>query len=624
MATIQKLPPGVVNKIAAGEVIERPASVVKELMENAVDAEAQRIDVSVEKGGADLIRVADDGCGISADELHLAIESHATSKIYDAEDLFRVTTLGFRGEALASIAEISHLSLRSRVATSTSGVELEVYGGERREQVPVGGPVGTTLEIRNLFFNTPVRRKFMKTTQTEMGHISETFNRIALAHPERHFSLRHNQRVIHDLAPVSRWDERIAALFGRDLAESLIEVESSDEETRFAGYVADPSVNRGNNRLQYLLLNGRYIRDRSLQYALGEAYRGLLLTGRFPIAFLRLEVPPDIVDVNVHPTKLEVRFQDGARLYRQLLSGIRNKFLTLDLTPRASSDGEGSGAHDPVKAAHHQQELRDWATGQLTRSTHTAEPPLARESLDSAVPPFRPFGDDLNRTCNEMLTSPDSESAAEGLPHAVRPPTSSEAALPLTAGVPLAGVQVHNRYLITESEDGVVVIDQHALHERVLYEQIRERVLAGSLEVQKLLIPQSVSLSPAEAAAVLEHRETLARLGISIEPFGGDTVLLSSHPAMVTRPDPAELLRQVADELVEGERQPQPRDLLDELLHMISCKAAVKAGDPLAAEEVAALLQQRHLFQDTHHCPHGRPTALVFTCEELDRRFLRT
>ena len=196
MATIQKLPPGVVNKIAAGEVIERPASVVKELMENAVDAEAQRIDVSVEKGGADLIRVADDGCGISADELHLAIESHATSKIYDAEDLFRVTTLGFRGEALASIAEISHLSLRSRVATSTSGVELEVYGGERREQVPVGGPVGNTLEIRNLFFNTPVRRKFMKTTQTEMGHISETFNRIALAHPERHFSLRHNQRAV--------------------------------------------------------------------------------------------------------------------------------------------------------------------------------------------------------------------------------------------------------------------------------------------------------------------------------------------------------------------------------------------------------------------------------------------
>ena len=222
-----------------------------------------------------------------------------------------------------------------------------------------------------------------------------------------------------------------------------------------------------------------------------------------------------------------------------------------------------------------------------------------------------------------MLTSPDSERAAEDLPSAAQLPAASEAAVPLP-GVPLAGVQVHNRYLITESEDGVVVIDQHALHERVLYEQIRERVLAGSLEVQKLLIPQSVSLSPAEAAAVLEHRETLARLGISIEPFGGDTVLLSSHPAMVTRPDPAELLRQVADELVEGGRQPQPRDLLDELLHMISCKAAVKAGDPLAAEEVAALLQQRHLFQDTHHCPHGRPTALVFTCEELDRRFLRT
>ena len=618
MATIQKLPPSVVNKIAAGEVIERPASVVKELMENAVDAGARRIDVSVEKGGADLIRVADDGSGISADQLQLAIESHATSKIHDAEDLFRVTTLGFRGEALASIAEISHLVLRSRVATASSGVELEVHGGARREQAPVGCPVGTTLEIRNLFFNTPVRRKFMKTTQTEMGHISETFNRIALAHPERHFSLRHNQRVVHDLAPVSNWDERIAALFGRELAESLIEVESCDEATRFFGYVADPTVNRGNNRLQYLLLNGRYIRDRSLQYALGEAYRGLLLSGRFPIAFLQLEVPPDIVDVNVHPTKLEVRFQDGARLYRQLLSAIRNKFLTLDLTPRAASEGEETGAHDPVKAAHHQQELRDWATGQLTHSPHPAEPPVVERSRTSAVPPFRPFGDDLSPTCNEVLNSQGSGRAVEDLSTAVSLPALSEAALPLP------GVQVHNRYLITESEDGVVVIDQHALHERVLYEQIRERVLAGSLEVQKLLIPQSVSLSPAEAAAVLEQRETLERLGMSIEPFGGDTVLLSSHPAMVTRPDPAELLRQVADELVEGQRQPQPRDLLDELLHMISCKAAVKAGDPLAAEEIAALLEQRHLFQDTHHCPHGRPTALVFTCEELDRRFLRT
>ena len=618
MPNIQKLPPAVVNKIAAGEVIERPASAVKELMENAVDAGAQRIDVSVEKGGADLIRVADDGCGISADQMQLALESHATSKIYDAEDLFRVTTLGFRGEALASIAEISQLTLRSRVEASSSGVELEVHGGERMEQVPVGCPVGTTLEIRNLFFNTPVRRKFMKTTQTEMGHIAETFNRIALAHPERHFSLRHNQRIVHDLAPMSNWRERISALFGRELAESLIEVESHDEETQFTGYVADPSVNRGNNRLQYLLLNGRYIRDRSLQYALGEAYRGLLLTGRFPIAFLQLSVPPEIVDVNVHPTKLEVRFQDGARLYRQLLSAIRNKFLTLDLTPRVSSDGEGAGAHDPVKAAHHQQELRDWATGQLTNATHPGGAPVTGREPSAATPPFRPFGDQPGVTCSEMLTSTVSERAGEDTATPVPLSASSE-----TAAL-LPGVQVHNRYLITESEDGVIVIDQHALHERVLYEQIRERALAGSLEVQKLLIPQSVSLSPAEAAAVLEQRETLERLGICIEPFGGDTVLLSSYPAMVTRPEPAELLRQVADELVDGQRQPQPRDLLDELLHMISCKAAVKAGDPLAAEEIDALLKQRHLFQDTHHCPHGRPTALVFTCEELDRMFLRT
>ena len=624
MNRIQKLPTGVINKIAAGEVIERPASVVKELMENAVDAGATRIDVNVEKGGADLIRVSDNGCGIPADQVRLAVDSHATSKIYDADDLFRVTTLGFRGEALASIAEISHLVLRSRITDSDAGVELEVNGGQITDPVPSGCPVGTTLQVRNLFFNTPVRRKFMKTTQTEMGHISETFNRIALAHPELHFSLHHNQRLVHDLAPVSQWRDRIASLFGRELSDSLIDVENRDHDIRLAGYVADPSVNRGNNRLQYLLLNGRYIRDRSLQVALGEAYRGLLLSGRFAVAFLRLELPPEIVDVNVHPTKLEVRFQDGARLFRQLLSTVRSRFLELDLTARVPPDENGGGAHDAhdaVQTERHQQQLRDWATGQseLSRDASFSELPTASlGSGGSVVSPFQPFGDDRTRSCSEVLDLPQ---PSDQLATPDSPSTPSPALGPQSR---CSGFQIHNRYLVTESPEGMIVIDQHALHERVLYEQLRERVLAGQLEVQQLLIPQTVVFSPAEAAAVLEQRTTLERLGMRIEPFGGDTVLLSSHPAMIARQTPETLLRQVAEELVEGHRDPQPRDLLDELLHMISCKAAIKAGDPLAAEEIAALLEQRHLFQDTHHCPHGRPTALVFTCEELDRRFLRT
>jgi DNA mismatch repair protein MutL len=291
MPQIRQLPPSVVNKIAAGEVIERPASVVKELLENAVDAGARRIDVALGQGGTDLVRVVDDGCGIAAEELPLAIASHATSKIADADDLFRVGTFGFRGEALASIAEVSHLTLRSRAAAADSGYELEVVGGIRRDVVPCGSPVGTSLEVRNLFYNTPVRRKFLRASQTEIGHCTEAFTRIALAQPQIHFTLRHNDKTLFDLPPTSEWRERIVALVGRELAPALIPLDNRDGDVRLLGFVADPEQSRSNNRMQYVLLNGRFIRDRALQHALGEAYRGLLLGGRFPIAFLRQQVP---------------------------------------------------------------------------------------------------------------------------------------------------------------------------------------------------------------------------------------------------------------------------------------------------------------------------------------------
>src|SRR6267142_1089385 len=334
MARIRQLTSLVVSKIAAGEVIERPASVVKELLENSVDAGATRIDVALGQGGTDLVRVTDNGCGIAAEDLPLAVASHATSKIADADDLFRVATFGFRGEALASIAEVSHVVIRSRQAECDAGHEVEVVGGQRREVVPCGCPVGATIEVRNLFYNTPVRRKFLRASQTEIGHCSEAFTRIALAQPHVHFTLRHNDKLLFDLPPTPNWRERIAAFFGRDLESSLIALDNRDGEVRLFGFAADPWQSRANNRMQYLLLNGRFIRDRDLQHALGEAYRGLLLTGRFPIAFLRLEVPAEAVDVNVHPTKLEVRFADSGRIYALVLGTIRKKFLATDLTAR--------------------------------------------------------------------------------------------------------------------------------------------------------------------------------------------------------------------------------------------------------------------------------------------------
>jgi DNA mismatch repair protein MutL len=686
MPDICRLTASVVNKIAAGEVIERPASVVKELLENAVDSGATRIDLTVEKGGVDLVRVTDNGCGIAADQLFLAVAAHATSKIRDADDLFRIGTLGFRGEALASIAEVSRLALRSRTADSAVGAELEVVGGEMSPVAPCGGPPGTMVEVHNLFFNTPVRRKFLRATQTEMGHTTEAFTRLALAHPDRHFTLRHGEKLVYDLPPGADRLARIAAFFGADLAADLIWIESRDGPVRLSGYVANPSQSRGNQRTQYLFLNGRAIRDRALQHALQEAYRGLLLTGRYPVAFLEIEMPADAVDVNVHPTKMEVRFQDGGQLYSQLLGTLRTRFLTTDLTARFRSPGtnatgqqasgaaevaavgaaqmsvaelagDPTGAHDAESATRMREELVRWAKGELasqsaqapggshaasaaaaawSNETALAESAGGRLAYPSTIP--RPSGRPLELVPIDRQQFGQLDPQRPRAPtHVTPPPVShypSAAQIPGPAGSipPTANpfnarnvaMQVHDRYLIAETDEGVMVIDQHALHERVLYEQLREKILAGALETQRLLIPEPVDLGPAESAAALADRELLAKLGIAIEPFGGGTLLITSYPAMLARLRPADVLRLLVEQLVAGGKAPDRRDMLDEMLHMMSCKAAVKAGDRLTPEEVEALVAQRHLAQDSHHCPHGRPTVLVFTRDELDRQFKRT
>ncbi len=645
---IRRLSQSLINKIAAGEVIERPASVVKELMENSVDAGATRIDVSIEAGGVELIRVADSGSGIAPEELPLAVAAHATSKIAEADDLFRVGTLGFRGEALASIAEVSRLLLRSRTADRQDGAEIEVVGGQASDVAPCGCPVGTTIEVRNLFYNTPVRRKFLRSTQTEFGHVSEAFSRIALANPQIHATLRHNGRSVFDLAGSQSWLERIALVFGRDLADNLIAVESSDGAVRLFGYVAQPTHSRSNNHMQYLFLNGRSIRDRSLQHALGEAYRGLLMTGRWPIAFLWLDMPPEQIDVNVHPTKMEVRFQDSSRLYSQLLSTLRAKFLTTDLTARvdsaqmdsarlasagtpSASENDPASAHDDRHTDRLRQQVVDWAKGKLasfgprsgeaawSTGSRPAGPPAAHQSLELTQLSRSWTSDAAEPVDEEPLPGPIPElpPGGAGVPGAPGDATQAFGTRALKA------LQVHDRYLVAESAEGMLVIDQHALHERILYEHLRERILAGAVEAQNLLVPEPVDLAPAETAAVLEHRALLGQLGLKIEPFGGDTVLVTGYPAMLSNLSPVEVLHALVGQLMSGAKLPDRRDLLDELLHTIACKAAIKAGDRLAPEEIASLLAQRHLIGDPHHCPHGRPTALLFSREELDKQFKR-
>ncbi len=394
--------------------------------------------------------------------------------------------------------------------------------------------------------------------------------------------------------------------FGRELADNLIWVESVEDEVGLSGYAAHPSQSRSHNRMQYFFLNGRHIRDRALQHALGEAYRGLLMVGRYPIAFLAMTMPPELVDVNVHPTKLEVRFQDSGRLYSQLLATLRGKFLTTDLntharsadTPSEATD-DPTASHDAAQTAQLRQQLVDWAKGKVASWG-------ARAGASGATPPSSP---------------PSAPLELRPLGPAWR---RSDAAESGATAPPAPALQVHNRYLVTETDEGVTIIDQHALHERILYEQLRQRVAEGGIETQNLLVPEPVDLSPAEAAAAFEHRDLLAELGVKVEPFGGHTLLLAGYPAMLANMGPADVLRALLERILSGVKRPDRRDVLDDLLHTVACRAAIKAGDRLAPEEITALLEQRHLIDDAHHCPHGRPTALVFTREELDKQFKRT
>ena len=657
MGIINQLPPSVINQIAAGEVVERPASVVKELLENAIDAGATKVDVTVERGGKDLIRIADNGSGLAPEDLPLAFLPHATSKLATADDLFRVATLGFRGEALAAIAEVSRVRCQTRQADGAEGSELTIEGGVAGPILPTGCPVGTVVEVRNLFFNTPVRRSFLKADSTEAGHVLEMFTRIALAYPTVHLTFRSGGKIVHDLPPVTGIGDRVSEFFGRELSGALLWVESRVEATHLWGYVAHPSQSRSSNKGQFLFVGGRYVRDRSLAHALGEAYRGLLMVGRSPVAFLHLEMPPEEVDVNVHPTKVEVRFRDSQRIYSQLLSTVRQTFLASDLhsrlqTPevKATSSPYG-GPREPAPGFKadpsfelnagdaRKREVSSWFDSLPRPQPGPSASTIPPRNAFASGPPlvdwterFRPMTNAAPTTLfDEFGATPSDDSAAPSVGSRSTAGDSEGEALPSTPTSPLRATapssnkvfQLHDSYLIAETDEGMVVIDQHALHERILYEELRNRLERGGVESQRLLVPEPVHVTASEASVLLEQQDALLALGIGVEPFGGDTVLVNSVPAMLAGVAPERLLRDLADHFRSKPLPPTRDALLADLLHMVACKAAIKAGQKLTPEEISAFVDRRHLVADSHHCPHGRPTALIFTKTELERQFGR-
>jgi DNA mismatch repair protein MutL len=578
----------VVNRIAAGEVVERPASVVKELLENALDADPSRIDVVLDQGGVALVRVVDDGSGIEADDLPLAVAAHATSKLRVAEDLERIGTLGFRGEALASVGEVSRLVIRSRTPSGT-GATITVDGGRVGEVQPDGCALGTTVEVHQLFGNVPARRAFLRAPQTEWSHASEAFVRTALAHPGVAFSLTHNGRRVHDLPATDSWRRRIGDLFGTALADRLIEVEGDDGEVSVHGFVGRPEDDVASGRLQHLFVGGRPFRDRSILHAVQEAYRGLLLSGRQPIVFLGFDLPPDAVDVNVHPAKMEVRFREPSRLYRLVLASLRSKFLAANVSTRL----------DPARAAAAVPAFEPYAPADGGGAT--AAPPRTLWS----EPPVRVVA---------PPAAPASAPPAWDVDDTARPAVGDELA-----------VQMHDRYIVVESPEGIEVIDQHALHERLLYERFKAAVETGGIEVQRLLVPERLDLDPAELELVDEHAAALERAGMRVEPFGGSSVIVTTKPALAGDVPAAAIVREVLDRLATASAAGGGASMLvDEILHGFACRAAIKAGDRLSQAEVDALVRDRRAVPEAHHCPHGRPTSLTLSRQDLDRQFRRT
>ena len=606
MNQIRILPQILVNKIAAGEVIERPASVVKELLENAVDAGATRIDVAVEDGGKKLIQVTDNGVGMGREDLSLAFTQHATSKLSDDEDLFAIRTMGFRGEALASIASVSRSRMTSRTAQGQGGFEVSVDGGKQDEVKPTAAAVGTTVQVRDLFFNVPARRKFLRSTNTELAHITEQLTRVALANSQIHFSLTHNGRKNLEL-PASRGPrERIAGLFGEELAETLIEASSNERGVQINALPARPGMSRTSGKWQYFFLNNRYIRDRLLSHALREAYRGLMDPSRFPVAFVYLQIAPEAVDVNVHPTKIEVRFREANTVHSQVLGTLREEFLKSDL---AESMQIEKNQPDHEQQQRVRQAVADYIKSQPIKQERWSFTGKEQGGYTGETGPAQPSsGTELREELNRLFEQDRQKQQGEREPAAA------------TFGRIL---QVHKTYIVSETPEGMIIVDQHALHERILYEKLKQRVAAGELASQQLLVPMPIELNSQQQAILERAKEVLGQVGIELVDFGPKSVAVQSFPAMLGKADPAAVVQDIMDRLTEVPTDMSGEQLLEPVLASMSCKAAVKAGDELKEEEMRQLLADRKLAEMSSSCPHGRPTVLKMSLAELEKQFKR-
>ncbi len=589
--SIRILPPEVASQIAAGEVVERPASVVKELLENALDAGAKSVSVEIAAAGRSLVRVADDGAGIPADELALAIERHATSKLASSEDLFHITTLGFRGEALASIGSVSRLTISSRTAQDPAGRRLRVEGGLIGKLEKIGAPVGTVVSVEDLFYNVPARLKFLKQDATERRAVDALLTRYALAYPLVRFKLSEGNSL--SLHTAGDGDRRaiLAALYGVDVARQMLEVIADEEGFSLTGFISPTALTRSNRREITFFVNGRWVQDTPLSSAVVQAYHTLLMVGRYPIAALFIKVPPEEVDVNVHPAKTEVRFRSPDKAFSFVQRATRRALLAYAPVPQlAPQNLWGSPTQprqiDPTWSLAHEEE-RSAFSGQLSEDN--------RQTTDDGHP----------STVNGQQSTVDSPPSA--FPH-----------IPLLR---LIG-QIGATYLVAEGPDGLYLIDQHAAHERVLFEKLMAQHAQKSIPSQTLLTPTVVHLPPASNRLLEEQLPVLQHFGFQIEPFGQNSYQVRALPVLFASSDPAAALRALVEDFEEDET-PLQNELEAKIAGRVCKRLAVKAGQVLSPEEQRALLADLEVCASPRTCPHGRPTMIHLSVDMLERQFGR-
>lgn len=668
MSKIRVLPDSLANKIAAGEVVERPASIVKELLENALDAGAQRLEIAIESGGRRLIRVADDGEGMSRDDAILAFERHATSKLKTAEDLDAIVTLGFRGEALASIASVAKVRLRTQTANDLAGTEVEISGGRMLNVRDIAFARGAEFEIRDLFFNVPARRKFLKSEATENFHIANLVTHYALANPQLSFTLINNGRESIRVTPVNDLRERAYQLFGGDFISGLIEVRAAEQtgpdELRVRGFVSSPSATRTTRDNQYFFINGRYVRDKVLSRALLEAYRAMIPSGVYPSAMLFVELPPHEVDVNVHPAKTEVRFVRGTIVHDLVRDAIRSAIGATKAAVTLFAE-KNQPAPEQLNAAARSVALESFLTEQAPKPTRTE----LREGFHLQIPkPPAPVPQQQKMDLS-FVPAPTSvieveeaeQAATEPILHSPtveQHPTPDEAELPTANASPRysnrlgclgtrgadnsnaqlktaqnltldadeinIGGQLHNSFILASDRTGLLIIDQHVAHERILFEQHWRKLRARQIEVQRLLIPETLDLTPAQAAAFDQVLPELEANGFELGRLSGRTIALKAVPAILGAGTAQTLLLELLDAIEQDRKGLSLDELHAEIAASLACRAAIKINMPLAPEKMRWLLDELLRMENPATCPHGRPVILRMTMREIERGFQRS